>query len=301
MRSFSKLRPRRPRDGGFTVTETLITVAILLVVLVSVLQFVGNVDRAWKSADTDPFAQAQDAFETVAQNLASATLAPYEDYVDSTGAFRLPNSTNFTPDHLARRSDLDFVCGPGIGANGRITTGSSVFFVAPNGRTQTYANNGLDHLLNAMGYLVQFCNDDAAPSFTQLQAPTWRWRLKEIFQPAESLQVFAQPPMSSTAWLQTVVPSGASLPVLAENVVTLIALPERTADDSGPALAPSFSYDSRDTSNSLTLHQLPPRVKLVLVAMDQASAERLATQNGTNPPQLVPPDRKSTRLNSSHT
>ena len=70
-------------------------------------------------------------------------------------------------------------------------------------------------------------------------------------------------------------------------MVTLIVLPERAANDARPALAPAFSYDSRDAGNPVTLHQLPPRLRLVLVAMDQLSAVRLAGQNGSNPPQLV--------------
>jgi uncharacterized protein (TIGR02599 family) len=273
----------------------LITLAILLVILVVVIQFMAEIDQAWKSAAADPFAEARDAFETVAQNLAASTLAPYQDYADSSGAFR--TNSAFVPDHLARRSDLDFVCGPGAGTNGLVgasgltTTGSSVFFVAPNGYTQTYAHTGLEHLLNAMGYFVEFGIDDTAPGFILPQTPVWRWRLKQILQPAESLQLFAMTPPStwtSSAWIQQLVPSGAGLPVLAENVVTLIVLPERAANDSGPALAPSFSYDSRDTNNRLTLHQLPPRLWLVLVAIDPTSAARLAAQNGTNPPPLIP-------------
>ena len=49
----------------------------------------------------------------VTQNLAAATLEPYQDYADSSGPFR--TNAAFVPDHLARRSDLDFVCGPGNG------------------------------------------------------------------------------------------------------------------------------------------------------------------------------------------
>ena len=284
MPSFSRL-PNR----GFTLLEVLITLAILLVILVAVMQFMTDVDQAWKSAAADPFAEAQNAFETVAKNLASATLAPYQDYADSSGAFR--TSSAFVPDHLARRSDLDFVCGPGAGANGlltasgRTTTGSGVFFLAPQGYTQTYAHTGMERLLNTMGYLVEFGDDDAAPGFILPQTHWWRWRLKQVLQPAESLQIFAT--ASSSAWIQQVVPPGAPIPVLAENVVTLIVLPERAANDSGPALAPAFSYDSRDAGNPLTLHQLPPRLRLVLVTMDQISAQRLAGQNGSNPPQLV--------------
>ena len=88
--------------------------------------------------------------------------------------------------------------------------------------------------------------------------------------------------------MQQLVPPGAALSVLAENIVTLVVLPERAANDSGAALAPAFSYDSRDTTNLLTLHQLPPRARVVLVAMDDISAEHLAAQNGASPPQLVP-------------
>jgi len=288
MRLFTRRR-NRIRSSGFTLIEVLISLAILLVILVTVMQFMADVDQAWKSAAADPFAEAQNAFETVAQNLAAATLAPYQDYADTNGNFR--TNAAFVPDHLARRSDLDFVCGPGAGTNGLLaasgltTTGSSVFFLAPNGYTQTYAHTGMERLLNAMGYLVEFSDDDAAPGFILLQTPCWRWRLKQVLQPAESLQIFAT--ATSSAWIQQVIPPGTSLPVLAENVVTLIVLPERAANDSGPALAPAYSYDSRDTTNLLTLHQLPPRLRLVLVAMDQVSAARLAGQNGSNPPQLV--------------
>ena len=300
MPSFSRLRPHRLRNRtrrhhcGLTLLEVLITLAILLVILVALIQFMTNVDQVWKSAAADPYAEAQDAFETVAQNLASATLAPYQDYADSSGAFRA--SAAFVPDHLARRSDLDFVCGPGAGTNGlltasgRTTAGSGVFFLAPNGYTQTQAHTGLEHLLNAVGYFVEFGDDDAAPGFILPQTHYWRWRLKQVLQPAESLQVFAMTPSTawtSSAWIQQLVPTSAVLPVLAENVIALIVLPERAANDSGPALAPAYSYDSRNTGNLLTLHQLPPRLWLVLVAIDGTSAERLAAQNGSNPPQLV--------------
>jgi uncharacterized protein (TIGR02599 family) len=288
MRSFS-----RRLDRGFTLIEVLITLAILLVILVTVLQFMTNIDEAWKSAAADPFAEAQNAFETVVHNLSAATLAPYQDYADSSGAFRINSA--FVPDHLARRSDLDFVCGPSAGtsglltASGLTTTGSGVFFLAPNGYTQTYAHTGMEHLLNAMGYLVDFDAGDSTPGFILSQTPYWRWRLKQVMQPAESLQIFAMTPAAwtSAAWIQQLVPPGATLSVLAENIVTLIVLPGRAANDSGAVLAPAFSYDSRDTSNLLTLHQLPPRARVVLVAMDDISAEQLAARNGANPPQLV--------------
>jgi uncharacterized protein (TIGR02599 family) len=279
-------------DRGLTLLEVLIALALLLVVLAVLMQFMTNVDRGWKSAAADPFAEAQDAFETLSHNLALATLEPYQDYADSTGAFRT-NST-FIPDHLTRRSDLAFVCGPSSGTNGllassgRIATGSSIFFLAPQGYTQTYAHTGTARLLNAMGYFVEFGDDDSAPAFILPLTHEWRWRLKQVQQPAESLQIFST--TTSSAWIQQMVPTGASPSILAENIITLIVLPERAANDSASALAPVFSYDSRDKNNALTLHQLPPRLRLVLVAMDDTSARRLATVNGSNAPALVPPN-----------
>jgi uncharacterized protein (TIGR02599 family) len=279
----------RPRPSGFTLLEALIALAILLVVLVVLAQFMTGIDLGWKAAAADPFAEAQDAFETVAHHLALATLAPYEDYAASGGAFR--TNTPFIPDHLARRSDLDFVCGPGAGANGlltasgRTTMGSGVFFLEPGGYTQTDAHTGLEHLLNAMGYFVEFGTDDTTPGFISSPATTYRWRLKQVTQPSESLQIFTGG--TSSSWIQSLTPSGAPLSVVAENVVALIVLPDRAADDSGSALAPAFSYDSRDTTNKLTLNQLPPRLVLALVAIDQTSAIRLAAQNGSSAPPLV--------------
>jgi uncharacterized protein (TIGR02599 family) len=294
MPSFSSPRLRLPAFQAFTLLEVLVTLAVLFVILVAVLQFFDDVDRAWKSSGSDPFAEAQDAFETVVRNLASATLAPYLDYADANGNFR--TSANFVPDHLARRSDLDFVCGPAAGAAGLlaasniVTNGSGVFFLAPQGDTQTYAHTGLQRLLNAMGYFVAFGDDETTPGFIQPLSHRWRWRLKQVLQPAESLQIFALTPPGtwpSSAWIQPLVPPAASVPVLAENVVTLLVLPLRTASDSGPPLAPAFSYDTRDTTNKLTLHQLPPRLFVALVAIDSNSADRLAALDGSNAPLLV--------------
>ncbi|MCE0483667.1 MAG: prepilin-type N-terminal cleavage/methylation domain-containing protein [Methylacidiphilales bacterium] len=287
MRSFC--RPNNfPR--GFTLLEVLVTLAILLAILMAVFEFTQDIDQGWKSASADPFAEAADAFDSLALNLSQATLNPYQDYADANGAFR--TGSNFVPDHLARRSDLDFVCGPSTGTNGllttsgRITTGSSVFFLAPQGYSETEGHAGAEELLNAFGYFVEFGDEDDLPSFIP-SINCWRWRLKEIRQPAESLQVFAL--TSSASWIQELIPSSTALPVEAENVIALVVLPERSANDAGPALAPDFRYDSRDTSNPLTLHQLPPRINLALMAIDEPSARILAQRYGSTAPPLVSP------------
>jgi uncharacterized protein (TIGR02599 family) len=289
--------PRLPDFGkgraAYSLLEVLVTLALLLIILVTLLGFTSNVDRLWKTTATDPFVEAEEAFETVAAHLASADLEPYQDYADVTGTFRTATSpASFATDHLARCSNLAFACGPSAGpggwlnASGRVTAGGCVFFVAPQGYTQTDAHLGLEHLLNALGYFVEFGDETEAPAFILSGTHRWRWRLKEIVQPAESLGIYTTP--TSATWIQPLVQAGAPAPVLAENVAALIVLPERSANDSGTALAANYFYDSRDASNPLTRHQLPPRVRLALVAIDEASAQILAAQNGSQPPTLVP-------------
>jgi type II secretory pathway pseudopilin PulG len=139
---FSRRRPRpEKRTGGFSLLEVLITVALILIVLVVLLEFAANVDRLWKTTATDPFAEAENAFENVAAQIAGATLEPYQDYADATGAFRTASSpASFTPDHAARRSDLAFVCGSGatwLAGSGRMTAGDGVFYVSPQGYTRS--------------------------------------------------------------------------------------------------------------------------------------------------------------------
>jgi uncharacterized protein (TIGR02599 family) len=167
-----------------------------------------------------------------------------------------------------------------------MTAGDGVFFVAPQGYTRADAHLGLEHALNALGYFVDFADDTDAPAFILAATHRWRWRLKEILQPTEALGIYAAP--TSMAWIQPLVQVNAVTPVLAENVIALIILPERAAGDSGPALAPAFEYDSRDAANPVTRHQLPPRVRLAMVTIDEASAQILAAQDGAQAPSLVP-------------
>jgi len=284
------LKSRR-KLRSFTLIEVLLTLAVLLLIFIALAQAMDTIERAWKTGASDPYADAQDAFETVSSRLAGATLETYEDYASTNGSFA--TTSTFVPDHLARRSDLAFVCGPASGTTGllassqRTCIGSAVFFTAPQGATQTYANDGLDRLLNDMGYFVDFGDDGSEPSFLLALAHPYRWRLRQVQQPSESLEVYAT--TTSTAWVQQLVPPGASISTLAENVIALVVLPDRYASDTGSALAPAYSYDSRNTADAVTLNQLPPRLILAMVAIDENSATRLAAQNGSSPPPLVSP------------
>lgn len=98
--------------------------------------------------------------------------------------------------------------------------------------------------------------------------------------------------------------------VVADNVVALIVSPrvsagDRVAGGGRPVtfIAPDFAYDSRrwqwqsggnplggDERARLTMNELPPLVDIVLIAIDEASAERLDTLGfgGERMPPLVP-------------
>jgi uncharacterized protein (TIGR02599 family) len=259
-----------------------------MLTFVALAEFMGSIDQSWQAAASDPYAEAAAAFTTVTQHLEVAALEPYRDYADASGAFHTNPSAAFTADHLARRSDLAFVCGPGatlLSASGRTTAGSGVFFAGPAGQTQLYAQAGLDHLFNSLGYFVEFGPDANGPAFFS-GATRERWRLKQVVQPSESLQIFAT--TTSAPWIAQLAGSSATPEILAENVVALIVLPERAASDNGSALAPAYAYDSRDAANALTFAQLPSRVRVMLAAIDEASAQRLAAANGTAAPVLLP-------------
>ena len=281
-----RLNRARPPRAGFTLLEVFATLTVLMLAITALVQFMDSVDQSWRATVSDPFAEAASAFAVVTQHLEMATLDPYRDYVDATGAYRTSPDAPFTPYQLARRSDLDFVCGPGaslLGSTGRITAGSGVFFAGPAGQTQVYAQAGLDHLFNALGYFVEFGADVNRAAFSNA-APRLRWRLKQIAQPSEALQIFSN--STSAPWITQLAGPAATPAILAENVIALVVLPERKPGDA--TLAPGYGYDSRDTTDALTFAQVPARLRVMLAAIDEASAQGLAAADGSTSPALVP-------------
>jgi uncharacterized protein (TIGR02599 family) len=152
----------------------------------------------------------------------------------------------------------------------------------------------------------------------------YRYRLMEVTQPAESLTIFnsrsyysASPFPLTTDWIRTAMgnlalptttdtnaPSGKqnSSHVLAENIVALIILPKLSdKDTAAPFLSPDYEYDSRPAKTDGTpmlrtdisdtdskalrqFNQLPPMVKVTMVAIDEPSAVREQTFLGGTAP-----------------
>ncbi|MEI9998945.1 MAG: hypothetical protein WDO13_07140 [Verrucomicrobiota bacterium] len=156
-----------------------------------------------------------------------------------------------------------------------------------------------------------------------------RYRLMEYLQPSEYLSIYSAANMptatgSMPGWISNGFPDltvvgGQTAPnifvrPLADNIVALIIMPEQFSSGSlingqsnaapvSSLISPSYDYDSayhaqNTTANAqgqlvqtLTGNQLPPLVKVVMVAIDEASAVRLSNKypaaTATNPPPLA--------------
>ncbi|OYW84305.1 MAG: hypothetical protein B7Z22_10905 [Hyphomonas sp. 32-62-5] len=113
-------------------------------------------------------------------------------------------------------------------------------------------------------------------------------------------QWFLKAPSSVVTSSETLTTPADTRPI-AENILALIISPQVTADDAALKkttpwwIAPNYAYDSTQLLNATTdspqgtQHMLPPRVAVTLVAIDEASARKLALKYPDTMPQLIPP------------
>ena len=297
---------KRAAQAGVTLVELMVTMSVLVFIMAMLLALTNQTSRLWKgtTAKIEAFQNARAAYHSMTQRLSQATLNTHLDYYDATNNIRDPYSaTPFTPSYYARNSELHFTTGPVatlVPNNGLTHTGHSVFFVAPLGLTTTTADfGGLPRALNACGYYVEFNTDATAiPPFLVGQSviqPRWRFRLMEFLQPTEQLQIYKLPISGSTTdyqrWFTDFLPPNsmaAPVRVVAENIVALIVAPQLPPDSTEAPIAPDFSYDTREgLPKDPNHHQLPPLLRVVLIAIDEPSAVRLSQNAGTTPPTAI--------------
>lgn len=279
----SRLIRRRRSSCAYTLTEMMVATAILLAIMTMVLGMVQMTSKVWSQSNArlQSFQSARHAFETMTRSLGQATLNTYWGYDNPT-----------TPTQYLRKSELHFISGTAAGLNLPSALNArthAFFFQTPLGVDNSAGGSTrLRSLLNACGYYVAFGSDAAfRPSFL-LSPNKYRYRLYQFLQPTDKLDVF-KPGIANDWFLKPLALAKPPVQPLADNVVALIVLPRRSTDGTGAGtvLCPTYSYDTRSApSTDPRSNQLPPQVDIILVAVDEPTAERWSKRYGTTAPPL---------------
>lgn len=270
--------------AAFTLVELLVSMAVLTVLMLILLSMTSATQKTWTytTGKVEQFREAREAFESLTRRLSQATLNTYWDYDNPT-----------TPTKYLRQSELRFISGPGLAGSATTTPPRpthSIFFQAPLGFTDNSTYASLENLLNTWGFYIEFADDSPfRPSFITSAARS-RFRLMELMEPSESLTLYTHTSgnqtYNGTDWFDT--PLGdSSIPKrpIAENVIALVILPKLSPNDqaagsyTNASLAPNYTYDSTTTKADKNLNpknQLPPILQVTMVAIDEASANRLS-------------------------
>jgi uncharacterized protein (TIGR02599 family) len=303
--------PHPPRKG-FTLLELLVTMAVLSLFVMLLFSVTDNSFKLWRSTHSSiaMFDEARAAFDAITRRLSQATVNTYLDYYDSTWARRPNAATNaagaaaFIPAKYGRASDLHFLSG---NANtilgGTSHPGHGVFFFAPLGFTDsnaTYAD--LPNLLNACGYYIEWGSDkNFRPGFLSTLPEKNRFRLIENIQPSQNFVDYPTftntDPSDDKDWITTGLKTDGKPHVLGDNIIALIIRPEVPEQDATSlgltgkeGITGNYTYDSRSVAgqsrsnarDAAQFAQLPPMLRVVMVAVDEKNAARLT--KGTTPP-----------------
>ncbi len=303
------------RRAAFTLVEMMVSTSILALVMVMLLSTVDQTQKIWarSTAKVSQFQGARSAFEAMTRNLSQATLNTYYDVERST-----EKANEGEPIGYARASDLHFISGKAAQPN--LLDGDdatypthAVFFQAPLGISaeEDTASSGsssatpmkkyraLNNTLSAVGYYIEWGEDTNIPGFlkgltgsgTSPIPDRFRFRLKEVIQPTESLSIYATPDFApalsgnkTTDWIQVALgnkaPSNGSKAkpsawTRAENIVALVLLPKLPERERGATpgsnpkaldLAPDYEYNTRPVKGdrSMTIrevHDAPAHVR----------------------------------------
>lgn len=274
------------KASGFSLLELLVSMSVFAILLVVMSLMVSRTGSIWSytRGKIEQFRESREAFDGLTRRLAEATLNTYWDYEDSTGASRNSStSLTFVPASYSRKSELRFISGPGLAG-----TSHAVFFQAPTGRSRN-GNTG-SYALNTVGYYTELGDDSRfLPDFIK---PRKRFRLMELAEPTEELRVYGYTSGNATpeqqlsrGWFtDALAQTPPPVQIAGENIIALILLPMLPSGDRAAgsyteaSLAPDYLYDSTARNADPNLnprHQLPPLVRVTVLAIDETSANRL--------------------------
>lgn len=287
--------------------ELLVSMAILALLLALMAGMVNATINLWReaSARSSSFTQAREAFDAITAQLAEVTLQPYWDYVDANGQVR-DGGGSFVPVRVARQSDLHFLMGPAAGILGADEShpGHAVFFQKSGGEDAT-GTRPLKNLLATAGFFLEVGDSgDYLPAVLRERLRLGgkkRFRLVEVEALPADTAIYESTANGgySTQWITGLDlgdPSQrgqkAAKRIAAENIVLLVLRPRLDAgqDPAGNALTRDYTYDSRLWAKpgggelaEITRNQLPPIIDVLMVAIDEASADRLDRQGKMTP------------------
>ena len=209
-RSIALSLSRYRLERGFTLVELMVSIAILVILMMVMTQFVGLVQRNWvrSNARVSQFREARLAFDTFTRHVSQATLNTY--WESASDPFRTDAAGQQVTRARAnlRQSELQFVCGPTMrlltsaGGSKADYPGHAIFFQAPLGVTRLVASTAAQantenmvNLLCGRGYFVEWGDDKPyrPPFLNQLNSvpPRFRLRLMEYSPTAEMNRIYA--------------------------------------------------------------------------------------------------------------
>ena len=284
---------------AFSLIELMVAMGILSILMLMMTVLLDQVQKSWRYSESriSQFREARVAFDLMTKNIGQASLNTYWDLADK--------DKDGLYDGYFRTTELHFITldATDLNASGsQKLVGQAVFFQAPLGFSGEYRN--LNNLFNGRGYFVAFGSDEKfKPSFVE-SADRYRFRLMEFRPPAESNQVFedgakernADKPQDFSQWIRQTAGVGKGgfedhLNPLAENIIALIVSPrdslENAADTRGKTyskIAPNYGFDSNNQAEGFSdfAQQVPPLVRVTMVAIDETAATRL--ENGEEMP-----------------
>ena len=271
--------------GGFSLLELIVAMAVLAIMAVMMLSVTSSAQRLAKQTTSrvEQFREARRAFERINQTLSQATLNPYWDYVDLNGKPR--TNTSFTPAKYFRLSELRYLqtnASSLAAPRGGTMAGGSAFFQAPLGKSDTVS--GLNSLLNTVGFFIERGSDSSLRPPTVTAAAKTRFRLFELLEPTENLTIYGltsgNSTYSGTNWFTTPLANATNSHRLADNIVALVFQAQYTTANS--LLTNSFNYTSTPQgagTQAIEENNLPPNVRVTMIAVDETSARRIADQN----------------------
>lgn len=282
------------RSSAFSLIELMVAMGVLAILMLMLTVVLDQVQRGWRFSESrvTQFREARVAFDVMAKNIGQASLNTYWSLRDGDG--------DGIADGYFRTSELQFLT---VGADDLDSTGSQnpvgqgVFFQAPLGFSTEYRN--LNNLFNGRGYFVAFGSDRKfKPSFVEAEE-RFRYRLMEFRPPAESNQVFEDggeervkdQPQSFTKWYKQAMSVGdgdfeSHLNPLAENILAIVVTPRASLEidtasreDTFSDIAPDYEFNSNsgDSNTNPFAQQVPPLVRVTMIAIDEAAATRLIT------------------------